>query len=318
VSASPTEPAALVIGEALIDLIRRPGQPDDARVGGSPLNVAVGLSRLGLPATLLARTGADAHGQAIRQHLAANGVAMVEDSVSPRATSTAVATIEEDGSASYDFAIDGDLPPLTRPEPLPSVVHVGSIGAFLPPGAAIVDQALAELRSVATISYDPNVRPRLMGSPDAARPRVEALVAAADVVKVSSEDLEWLHPDDDPLEVADRWLHLGPALVVVTLGARGAYAVRRATCVMIPAEPTELLDTIGAGDSFTAGLLVALGDAGLLGRAQRSALAAVPQETLRSVLRFAATCSAITVSRTGANPPRRDELPSARPEDALR
>ena len=317
-SASPTEPTALVIGEALVDLIRRPGQPDDARVGGSPLNVAVGMARLGLPSTLLTRIGTDRHGQAIQQHLEANDVALVAGSITQRSTCTALARIEEDGSASYEFDIAGELPALADRAPAPSVVHTGSIGAFLGPGAGVVDRALERLRAVATISYDPNVRPQVMGDRGVARQRIEALVAASDIVKVSSDDLAWLHPDEDPLEVADRWLHLGPALVVVTLGADGAYAVRRAACVMIPAAPTDLVDTIGAGDSFMAGLLAALGDARLLGRARRPYLAAIPEETLRSVLCFAATCSAITVSRTGANPPRRDELPLTRPEDILR
>lgn len=306
-STGPTGPAALVIGEALIDLIRRPGQPDDARVGGSPLNVAVGLSRLGVPVELLTHLGSDAYADLVTGHLDANGVRVAEGSVGPGATSTAAATIGPDGAATYDFAIDWALPGV--PRRTPELVHTGSIGAVLAPGAEVVEETLQVVRGTATVSYDPNVRPQLMGDLHLARKQVEGLVGLADVVKASDEDAAWLYPDLTVADVVRHWLGLGPALVVVTRGGEGAYAGTVAEVAEVTAPRTTVADTIGAGDSFMAGLLAALSDAGLLGRAQEGALRSLAGEDLRRVLTFAAACAAVTVSRPGADPPRRAEMP---------
>ncbi|RJS45936.1 carbohydrate kinase family protein [Nocardioides cavernaquae] len=297
---------ALVIGEALIDLIRRPGQADAARVGGSPLNVAVGLSRLEVPAVLQTRIGCDAHGALIEEHLSENDVELVTRSITAGPTSTALATIAADGAASYEFAIDWSI--ASAPDLAPDLVHTGSIAAVLEPGASVVLATIEALRATATISYDPNVRPQLMGSRESARKRIEEFVERADVVKASDEDLAWLFPDTAPADVARRWLRLGPALVVVTLGPDGAYAAARGGAVQIPAPPTTVVDTIGAGDSFMAGLLVALFDAGLLGRKHAERLKALDLEQIRGLLEFAAGCAAVTVSRPGADPPRRDRI----------
>lgn len=305
--ASPTEPA-LVIGEALIDLIRRPGRPEDARVGGSPLNVAVGLRRLGVPAVLQTSLGSDAYAELVAAHLDANDVPLVPGSVRAGRTSTAVATIGGDGAAAYTFDIDWTVGP--APTLSPALVHTGSIGAVLAPGASTVGETLRGLRPTATVSYDPNVRPQLMGERDAARTQVEALVALADVVKASDEDVAWLHPGLSVADVARRWLELGPALVVVTRGGEGAYAVTAAGPVEVLAPPTTVADTIGAGDSFMAGLLAALVDAGLVGRPREAELRDLAGDELRDVLTFAAACAAVTVSRPGADPPRRAELVS--------
>jgi fructokinase len=178
----------------------------------------------------------------------------------------------------------------------------------LEPGATTVAETVRALRSTATISYDPNVRPKLMGGRDVARTRIEALVELSDVVKVSSEDLEWLFPGTTPADVARRWLRLGPAMVVVTLGEGGAYAAGPRAAVEIAASPTEVVDTIGAGDSFMAGLLAALCDRDLLGREHAEELRALDAWELCEVLQFAAACAAVTVSRPGADPPRRDAL----------
>jgi fructokinase len=296
-----------VIGEALIDLIRRPGQPDDARVGGSPLNVAVGLSRLGVPVELLTHLGTDTYADLVTGHLDANGVGVVEGSVAHGATSTALATIGADGAATYDFAIEWALPGV--PRRMPELVHTGSIGAVLEPGGRVVEETLRAVRSTATVSYDPNVRPQLMGDPVGARAKVEALVAVADVVKASDEDAAWLYPGLPVPEVARHWLGLGPALVVVTRGGEGAYAATAGEVVDVIAPRTTVADTIGAGDSFMAALLAALADAGVLGREREAALRALAGDELRRVLTFAAACAAVTVSRPGADPPRRVEMP---------
>ncbi|MDO7868377.1 carbohydrate kinase family protein [Nocardioides jiangxiensis] len=296
----------LVIGEALVDLIRRPGQRTVARVGGSPLNVAVGLSRLDVPAALHTSLGVDDdYGAMIEVHLAENDVTLVAPATARR-TSTATAIIDDEGAASYEFDLEWALEPVEVGAP--RLVHTGSIGALLAPGAAVAMDAVRRLRPSATVSYDPNVRPALMGDRDSARARIEELVGLADVVKASSEDLAWLYPGEDLDAVAARWLALGPALVVVTHGADGSYAVTVGAAARVPVPDVALVDTIGAGDSFMAGLLAALSDADLLGREHEKRLRALDEDALRSLLGFAAACAAVTVSRPGADPPRRDAL----------
>ncbi|GAB3861945.1 carbohydrate kinase [Nocardioides maradonensis] len=306
-SASP--PEALVVGEALIDLIRRPDRPPVSSVGGSPLNVAVGLSRLDVPVLLHSHIGDDEHADLITDHLDENEVRLTPSSITAGPTSTAVATIGSDGAATYDFDIRwavGEAPSGT-----PALVHTGSIASVLEPGAGPVRDLLDALRPCATISYDPNVRPRLMGDRGAARDNVESLVRRADVVKASDEDVQWLFPGCAPTAVARRWSGMGPALVVVTSGAGGAYAVgSTGTSVDVPALPTRVVDTIGAGDSFMAGLLAALSDAGVLGRDRAWALHSLTEEAIAELVGFAARCAAVTVSRPGADPPRREALAS--------
>jgi fructokinase len=306
VSASLTEPV-LVLGEALIDLVHRPGEPENACVGGSPLNVAIGLSRLGVPAVLHTRIGPDEHGRMITDYLAANDVALTPGSIVTGTTSTALATIGTNGAATYDFDIHWSLEPVEHSTP--RSVHTGSIAAVVEPGGSAVAETVRALRPSATISYDPNVRPQLMGNREDALERIESIVCMADVVKASDEDLAWLHPGVDPHEVARRWCDLGAALVVVTHGELGAYAVGQAAHVRIPAPATDLVDTIGAGDSFMAGLLAALDAADLLGREREHHLRALDQAAMRALVEFAAACAAVTVSRAGANPPHRDVLP---------
>jgi fructokinase len=165
-----------------------------------------------------------------------------------------------------------------------------------------------EVQPTATISFDPNIRPQFFASAEAARPRVERLVALADVVKVSDEDLAWLYPDDTVGRIMERWLALGPALVVVTRGSDGADALAASGPVRVPALQTQVADTIGAGDSFMSGLLAGLNDLGLLGGGRRPALRAIESSEVERVVQFAARCAAVTVSRPGADPPWRSEL----------
>ena len=302
-----TPASILVVGEALVDVVRRDGE-DVVHPGGSPLNVAVGLQRLGVPATLHSSFGADPHGVAIAQHLEASEVAVTGSTVSDRETSVALATLAADGAATYTFSIDWDPARLEVPEGTFDAVHTGSIGAALEPGATMVEELLTKLRPTTTISFDPNVRPQLMGEPEEARVRVERFVALADLVKASDEDIAWLYPDATVAEILEHWLELGPALVVVTRGAHGADALAASGPAHVPAPPTEVADTIGAGDSFMAGLLAALSDMKLLGARRRRDLRELHAADVGLVTRFAARCAAITVSRPGADPPNRDAV----------
>jgi fructokinase len=220
----------------------------------------------------------------------------------------ATAHLGADGAATYEFDLTWDLAPDAAARPGTLVVHTGSVAAVLEPGASAVRRVLDDARSTATVTYDPNVRPTLMGTPDDVRDRIEDLVATSDVVKVSDEDLLWLYPGADLDEVASRWQAAGPALVVVTLGGDGAFARTRTGRVDVAAPRVTVADTVGAGDSFMGALVHGLWDADLLGAGRRPALAAVTADTLTTVLDRCVRVAAITVSRAGANPPRLAEL----------
>jgi fructokinase len=303
----------VVVGEALVDLVgQRGGRTFSAHPGGSPANVALGLARLGVPVTLNTRLGRDSFGEMVRSHLEASGVRVDGGAGEGAKTTLAIATLAA-GIASYDFRIDWDVEALV---PLPvetRCLHTGSLATVLPPGRAnVVDLVEREHeRGRVTVSYDPNVRPALLGDAARARPDIEHLVAMSDVVKVSDDDLRWLYPDRSDEEVAQDWLASGPALVVVTRGGAGAYAVSAGLELRRAAVPIDLVDTVGAGDSFTSGLLDGLHRADLIGGARRDALATIDEATLGSVVDAAALIAAITCSRPGADPPTRAEVDAA-------
>lgn len=297
----------LIVGEALVDIVHRTGCPPAEHPGGSPANVALGLARLGHTPHLLTRIGSDARGETVRRHLEDAGVRLVPGSVTAARTSTATATVDSDGVASYEFDLDWQL---AGGGSIPSfpVVHTGSIAAFLPPGGDAVLALVQAARGRATVSYDPNARPQLMGDPRAARARVEAFVAAADVVKVSDEDLSWLAPGEDPVAVAAGWLSTGPSVVVMTRGSQGSVALCAAGRADVPAPTVTVIDTVGAGDSFMAGLLHHLTGAALLGPQRSAALRGISIEAVTLMLRQAAATAAITCTRAGADPPTLAEL----------
>ncbi|MEL5956912.1 carbohydrate kinase [Streptomyces sp. CLV115] len=299
----------LVIGESVADIVRLPGAADQVHPGGSPANVAYGLARLGHATTLLTQLGPDDNGRLIRDHLAGAGVEVRTDDATS-ATPAAAVTLDGDGRATYTFDIAWALGPVSL-DRQPRHVHTGSVAAVLEPGAATVVGAVESLRTSATVSYDPNVRPELMGDHDAAVRRVERCVALSDVVKASDEDLEWLYPGQDAERVAGRWLATGPALVLVTRGGDGALAVLPWGRVTVDALPTEVVDTVGAGDAFMSGTLHALAGQGLLGADGRERLRTLDRTRVADVLRHAAASAAVTVARAGANPPDGAELRAA-------
>lgn len=300
---------ALVIGEALVDVVVRRDGSSDSHPGGSPANVAIGLGRLGRDVELLAYLAEDPHGALVRDHLAESRVALSEGSLGAPATSVATARLDESGAATYEFDLTWAIAEGAAPRPEPVVVHTGSIAAVLAPGAADVRRIVESVRDTATVTYDPNARPTLMGNPADARVAIEQMVALADVVKVSDEDLEWLSGSPDVDAVARGWLSLGPAFVVVTRGGSGATAfLPGGREVSIEAPRVTVADTVGAGDSFMGGLIDGLWGAGLLGATNRDALRAISDETLTAILERCARIAAITVSRPGANPPGSAEL----------
>lgn len=299
---------ALVIGEALVDIVQRPGQDSAVYPGGSPANVAIGLARLGRTVQLLTWLGEDEHGDLVRDHLEASRVQLAHGAQRAPRTSSAVATIASDGSATYEFDLEIDYPSHVLAEDA-AVIHLGSIGAVLEPGGSKAITLAAAAKDRCTLTYDPNLRPSIMGEPDDVRATVARITALCDVVKVSDEDLAWLEPGRDPLEVAQEWAAAGPALVVVTLGADGSLAVTSQGAHARIAAPTVVVaDTVGAGDSFMGGLIDWLWTASLLGGGTHDAIAALSEQDLSAMLATAARIAAITVSRPGANPPTRLEL----------
>jgi fructokinase len=296
-----------VCGEALVDLL--PTGPDTYRAapGGSPANTAVALARLGTPVELLARLSTDPFGALLRDHLVRNGVGLrgAVDAAEP--SSLAIVSRDASGSASYRFVMEGtaDWPWADDELALPEgavAVHTGSLAIAKAPA---LERFLARVRATATVSVDPNLRPALLTSLDDARRDVERWLALADVFKASAEDLELLHPGEDPVDVARAWRSRGPALVVVTAGADGATVLVGDEVLHAPGRDVEVVDTVGAGDTFTAGFLSVLHARGLLG----GRLEAVSADDARAALDVALRAAAVTCSRPGADPPRADELP---------
>lgn len=298
---------ALVVGEALVDEVRAADGSVAAHPGGSPANVAIGLGRLGRDVELLTWLGADDYGTLVADHVTASGVRLAPGSTDAAATSVATAVLDATGAATYQFDLAWQLPVGAAP-PGAVVAHTGSIAAVLEPGASRVEEILRAARDTATITYDPNARPSLMGAPADALAKVEAMLALSDVVKVSDEDIEWL-TGHAPEAVAPLWLERGPKLIVVTRGGEGATAwTGDGRRVDVAAPRVVVADTVGAGDSFMGGLIDGLWSAGLLGAAQREHLGAIPTEVVEQILTRCARIAAITVSRAGANPPTLAEL----------
>jgi fructokinase len=289
----------LVIGESLIDIVERDGQTDDEHVGGSPLNVAVGLSRLGREVDFLTRIGDDPRGQRIAEYVNAAGVQLVSGSQTAARTATARAAVGADGSADYMFDLDWRLSG-TPPVAPPLFVHTGSIAAVQEPGCLAVAALVDTYHVSATITFDPNVRPSLIVDRDLARQRIEHLVERSDIVKVSEEDLRWIDPDRPPERIAQTWLALGPSIVAVTMGDRGSAAVCAAGVARVAARPVLVVDTVGACDAFMVGLIDALWGRGLLGAQRRAELAGMDLDALTVALQVAGNAAALTVGRAGA------------------
>jgi len=316
--AGPGAPGVVAVaGEALVDLVPA-GRPGlfEAAPGGSPANVAVGLARLDVPVRMVARIADDLLGRRIRAHLADNGVDLAFAVRAEEPSSLAIVALGQDGGAEYDFRVQGTADWQWRDDELTGVLddrvlalHTGSLALTMQPGADVLRRLLERARGAATVSYDPNCRPLLMGARDHVRRRVEGLVALADVVKASAEDLLWLLPGRAPEEVAETWLGTGPAVVAVTLGPDGVVAAaRQAGIVRRPGRRVAVVDTVGAGDSFTSGLLAGLHRRNLLGAARRGDLRAIGAGPLAEILDEAVLASAITCSRRGAQPPTTGEL----------
>ena len=299
----------LVLGEALVDVVHKDGNISE-HVGGSPANVAFGLGRLDHDVTLAAWFALDDRGKRILAACEDANVKVAKGSERAPRTSVANALIDAAGKATYQFDLSWLLPELPAAGSV-GHIHTGSIGATLEPGGSQVVKAVREAADGATVSYDPNARPTLMGSAQAVLGRVEEIIALSDVVKSSDEDIEWLYPNQSVADVMRHWLNMGPSLAVVTRGGDGAYVAIASDddIVEVAPNPVDVIDTVGAGDSFMAGLISGLLDAGYLGDAgARKALREARLVDIMPAVDRAITTSSNTVSKAGAYAPTRDEL----------
>ena len=299
----------LVVGEALVDVVRdTSGEPARRHPGGSPANVALGLARLGRTVHLVTQLGDDDDADLVRDHLTGAGVVVHAETTATGRTSTAVAELDDHGVARYTFDLVWTLSADALAGRDASVVHAGSIAALLDPGAQVIEEFLGGCRDRAMITYDPNLRPSLLVDADTVRPRVERLVAVADVVKASDEDLAWLYPSTTTENVARTWATSGPQLVVVTRGGEEAIAVLGVHVHRAPALRVDVVDTVGAGDAFMAGLIDGLCAHGSAGSDARTRIAALDADAVVDILRRASAAAAVTISRPGADPPTAAEL----------
>ena len=313
------QPEILVVGEALIDVVVHRDGSAAEHPGGSPANVALTLGRLGHRPRLLTWIGADARGRRVEAWLAESGVRVDPASLGTDLTSVATARLDASGAARYELDIQWN-PRAPSPGPV-DLLHIGSISAIAGPGSALVRRLATSPGPL--VSYDPNIRPGYLPDPDRARRDVLMLVRAADIVKVSDEDLAWIAPGHDPRRVVAGWLTHGVGLVIVTRGAGGAAAMITAGAVEVAAPAVDVADTVGAGDTLMGAFLAALlgtvmtGSAAHDPAAVRRGLSVLSLADLEALLAYGVAAAAVTISRAGADPPWPDEI-RVRPRTAGR
>jgi len=293
-----------VCGEVLIDVL-----PTGPVVGGGPANTAKALSRLGHTVDFIGGISTDSYGQMARKELERDGVGLGLVLESDRPTCTATVHLDNAGSATYTFVIDGtatfDFSPSWLPDPerlKPSVLHIGTLATVVEPGASVLFDWAVKCAEFAPIVFDPNVRPSFLGDRKKYCQAVEKWVGISSVVKLSDEDIAWLYPDQSLDEVAHRWLEGETSLVVVTRGAKGIIGYTHSASEEVEDVRVDVIDTVGAGDTVGAILVEGIMQhsvAGLVGHA------------LNTILHRAAVAAGITVSRAGAQPPRMHELVEA-------
>src|ERR1700674_1723778 len=301
----------VVGGEALID--RLPGTDSP---GGGPFNTARSLARLGIPTQFLGRLSTDAFGRQLRDLLVADGGDLSLTSFGPEPTTLAMADVDRDGHAVYRFVIDGTSAPNLTPQMVPTsfapdvnALHVGTLGLVFEPVATTLAGVVEREHGKLLVIVDPNIRPSALlaegrvGAGSGYRARLNRVIAQSTIVKASDADVTWLYPDLDLHSAARVLLACGPRLVVVTLGAEGAFAVQSEGELQVAAPAVKVVDTIGAGDAFGAALLAWLRDHLRLSPDLR-----LERWELEDALEFACLVASVPCTRAGADPPRRAEL----------
>jgi fructokinase len=304
----------LCCGEALTDLI--PGVTADGspafipKTGGSVFNTAIALGRLGIPAAFFGGLSTDFFGDELRKAMLAANVDISLAPVSERYTIAAFVKLEGK-QARYSFIDEGSACRMLKPQDLPplpdeiSALHLGSFPLAIEPCGSAFEELCRRECHKRVIHFDPNIRANLIKDRKGHRQRVERIVAMSDLIKMSDEDLAWMAPGTSTEAFAKDWLARGAKLVVVTRGKDGAVAFTRDFRAEVSGVDVKVADTIGAGDTFTAGILAALYQAK---RLSKSAVAALDRESVLAALNLAVRAAAVTVSRPGADPPWSHEL----------
>jgi fructokinase len=294
-----------VIGEVLIDLI-----PDGSKrkpiVGGGPANTAKALSKLGINTQFIDGISTDEYGQVAKDELNSAGVKLDYVKYSDKPTCLAIVSLSHTGSASYEFVIkntatfdfNSDWLPNPQTE-RPALLHIGTLATIIEPGASVLFDWVQSVAKVAPIVFDPNIRPAVIGDRKEYVKQVERWVSISSAVKVSDEDIKWLYPSLEIEQVVNDWLAKGPSLIVVTYSDKGLAGYRVGEKVNVDAVKVVVADTVGAGDTVGAILVEAV---------VRDGLDTLSGVKLEMMLKRAAKAAAITVSRTGANPPSKDEI----------
>jgi fructokinase len=299
----------LCCGEALIDMLPRKGA-DGADVyqpflGGSVYNSAVALGRLGTPVGFFAGISKDFFGDGLVEGLKAAGVDTKHVRRKDRHTTLALVKLK-DGHARYSFINEGSADRMLEKRDIPALpaavkaLHFGSISLIPEPCGGTYETLLKKASKTCVISLDPNIRPTLIADKAKHVKRLKRLIALADIVKISDEDVKWMTGSVDFKKVAQGWLKSGAKVVAITQGGEGCHVFTKSVAFTLQAPKVTVADTVGAGDTFTAGLLTSLHRAGLL---SKKSIASLDEATLRTAAAFAMKCAAVTVSRPGADPP---------------
>jgi fructokinase len=303
----------LVCGEALIDVLENGDGTQHRAAGGGPFNTARALARLRVPTSFLGRISTDSAGRELARILGSEGVNLDLTSTGPEPTTTAIARVDGDGVAEYEFLVDGtSAPNLTMamvPDELPQgikALHVGTLGLALEPMASTLAALIIRESGRLPIMLDPNIRLAAV-SDGAYRERLQSLIPHVAIVKASVDDMSWLYPDLDYKAAARRILAMGVPLVVVTLGSDGAFGATDEGSVAVAAPAVDIVDTVGAGDTFGAALLARFYELDLFGLGRPDLNVGVDQ--LAPALKFACLAASITCTRAGADSPYRTELP---------
>jgi fructokinase len=301
----------VVCGEALIDRIHNRDGTQHAVPGGGPFNTARALARLGVPIAFLGRLSDDVFGRRLAGLLTSEGASLELASIGPEPTTIAIADVDSDGFAQYEFLVQGTSAPNLTLEMLPeqfgrevNALHVGTLGLVLEPMASTISELIGREHGRRLVMLDPNIRVGLV--PDFEyRPRLQSAISQSTIVKASEADLAWIYPGLDHEQAAERMIGNGVSVVVVTLEARGAFGAHRDFRISVAAPHVDVVDTIGAGDAFGAAFLAWLHDHG----ATRPDVC-LERDQLESALEFACLAGALTCARAGADPPWKWEMES--------
>jgi fructokinase len=304
----------LCCGDALIDMLPRDvpgeGQAFLPVAGGAVANTARAIARLGAPAGLFSGLSTDFFGNILRDRLGADGVDLTYAVVADRPQTLAFVRLDA-GQARYAFydentagrmLTDADLPDLT---PDIAALFFGGISLIGEPCGSAYEALMARQASTHVTMLDPNVRPNFVTDAPTYRQRLERMIALADIVKISDEDLSWLLGGDDPETTAASLLSRGPKVVILTRGSDGATGLTANARVAVKPRPVSVVDTVGAGDTFNAGVLTLLHERG---RLSKKAIAELGEPDLRAALELADAAATVSVSRAGSDPPWRDEI----------